>query len=364
MIILDSKVQMEGKEAPLDSFNIFDEELMKKYEENPEGGKYPMALFHFYQNGTLKDIQLPLNSSNYDIQNMKDLINNVVPQLVRNQTEDKNNGVNITTKDNKKKRTFIVKEHQKDFFDKYSKTTIKGSRITKKVERDIEDGKLTEVRDDTNLFMETQKEENDTYLDFGIENFNFDSSSKIMAFEMEEIKNVKELIKKVISLQTFHDSEELIDLIYEKEKEEREEQNKNITEEEIEKIPETEHKLRNLEYYSGYFWYRWDIVEFNILGIWIYGYYYVSLNDGNILNYIRFESSLFSTSFGNYYGKDYCGSWGSYTGELPLAKIPLGGIPVFLIFKIGGDFSYTVYFQNNCFKIYLSGSIFAKSGLE
>jgi len=89
------------------------------------------------------------------------------------------------------------------------------------VERDIEDGKLTEVRDDTNLFMETQKEENATYLDFGIENFNFDSSSKIMAYEMEEIKNVKELIKKVISLQTFHDSEELMELIYEKEKEER-----------------------------------------------------------------------------------------------------------------------------------------------
>lgn len=45
------------------------------------------------------------------------------------------------------------------------------------------------------------------------------SSSKIMAYEMEEIKNVKELIKKVISLQTF--SEELMELIYEKEKEER-----------------------------------------------------------------------------------------------------------------------------------------------
>lgn len=96
----------------------------------------------------------------------------------------------------------------------------------------------------------------------------------------------------------------------------------------------------------------------------MYGHYYISLKGGNIQNYIRFDSSLFSTSLGNYYGKDYCGSQGSYTGELPLAKIPLGPVPVYFIFKIGGDLSYSVYFQNNCFKIHLSGSIFAKSGLE
>ena len=50
LIILESKIQIEGKEAQLDSLNIFDDEEMAKFEENQEEAKYPMAIFHFYKN--------------------------------------------------------------------------------------------------------------------------------------------------------------------------------------------------------------------------------------------------------------------------------------------------------------------------
>lgn len=59
LVILDSKIKIEDKEAPLYSFNIFEEKIVQEFEEEPNGTKNPMAIFHFYKNGTKKDILLP-----------------------------------------------------------------------------------------------------------------------------------------------------------------------------------------------------------------------------------------------------------------------------------------------------------------
>ena len=363
LIVLDSKVKMEGKEANLDSLNIFDEEVMKKFEENQDGQNYPIAIFHFYKNGTLKDIQLPLNSSKNDIQNMEDLINNIVPKLVRNKSEDEDNGIEITKRENNKKKSFTEYSPQKEYVDKYTKTRIKGSKITKKVERDIQGEKLTEIRANTNLFLETQKEENETYLDFGIENFDFNISSNITAIEVEENKNDKDLIKKVFSRQSLQNSEELMKLILDKENQEQEEQNKIILEE-SEDNSETENKLRNLDSYNGEFGFDWTIVEFNVLGIGMKAVYFVGLSGGKAKNQIIFQSGTIVVPLGNTQGKTSNGNGKFNGGDLLLAKIPIPVLPVSICFKLGAELSFDVFFYNDYLYLKLAGSIYAKAALE
>ena len=53
IVILGSKAKANEEEAQLDSFNIFNEKIIKEFEANPNGSKYPIAQFSFYEDGTL-----------------------------------------------------------------------------------------------------------------------------------------------------------------------------------------------------------------------------------------------------------------------------------------------------------------------
>lgn len=89
LVILESKVKYGENETNLSSFDIFDEKQIKDFESNPNGSIYPMAKFSYFENGTIFDINLPEDMDQYNAQAMIDLINNVVPKLSRNKTEDK-----------------------------------------------------------------------------------------------------------------------------------------------------------------------------------------------------------------------------------------------------------------------------------
>ena len=354
LIILESKIQMEGKEAELDSLNIFDDEVMKEFEENPENKNYPMAIFHFYKNGTLKDIKVPANTKD-DIQNMVDLIKKVAPKLTRNRTEDENNGIKITTKETDKIKSFNEIELQKEYVDKYTNSSIKGSKITNKIERDIEDEKLTEVRSDTNLYFETEKKKDDTYLDLGLENLKFDVSSKIISYEMKENKNDKDLIKYVINKQSFIDSEELLKSILEKEKEE---QKKLIMEEgNYNNTLEEKSQLRHLGILDGNFNYKWKIFECNVLGVEIKATYYLNLTNGKVKNTLTFQAGSIVIPIGNNNGKSFNISNRLPSKEYELAKIPL--VPLVTIsFKIIQDnITYGLIFANDYLDINFSGGV-------
>ena len=52
-----------------------------------------MAEFHFYDNGTIENIYLPEEMSKDEAQNMVDFINNVIPKLSRNKTDDNKKGI-------------------------------------------------------------------------------------------------------------------------------------------------------------------------------------------------------------------------------------------------------------------------------
>ena len=360
LIILESKIQMEGKEAELDSLNIFDDEVMKEFEENPESSKYPMAIFHFYKNGTLKDIKVPANSTKDDIQNMVDLIKKVAPKLTRNRTEDENNGIKITTKETDKIKSFNEIELQKEYVDKYTNSSIKGSKITNKIERDIEDEKLTEVRSDTNLYFETEKKKDDTYLDLGLENLKFDVSSKIISYENKENKNDKDLIRYVINKQSFMDSEELLKSILEKEKEE---QNKYVMEEGNTTL-EAESQLRHLNLLDGKFNYKWKIFECNVLGVEINATYYLNLTNGKVKNTLTFQAGSIIIPIGNSNGISYNISNSSAAKEYELAKLQLVHL-VTIYFKIVQDnITYGLLFANDSLDVNFTGGIHAKAGLQ
>ena len=369
LIILDSKIEMEGKEAPLSSLNVFNDEVMKEFEEKSENNNYTVAKFSFYKNGTIKDINFPINSEKDTIQTMTDLINNVIPKLSRSKSEDEKNGIEIIKNKNENKtnfNSFTENELQRGFVDKYSKREIKGSKISKKIERDIEDEKLTEVRADTNLFLETQKEENSTNFtnfDLGIKDLYFNSSSKITAYEKNNTGD-KDLIKKVVSRQSYSNGEELMKLILDKEKEEPEKEINKLTEDTSE-IVETErvNNLRHLYSINGSFAFNWTIVEFNVLGVAIKGIYSINLSQGKVKNQLIFESGSNSISFGNKNGKSSNGKEKLNSGPCLMAFIPL--IPgVSISFQLGGDISYDVNFKNQIYTLYFDGSINAKAGLE
>ena len=74
LVILNSKATFENATKNITSFNIFNESKVEEFKSNPDGAKYPMALFSFYENGTVFDIQLPNNVDNYNAHYIIELI--------------------------------------------------------------------------------------------------------------------------------------------------------------------------------------------------------------------------------------------------------------------------------------------------
>ena len=219
LVILQSNIESEGQKIPLNAFNIFDENAVKEFEKSSNNEKYPMAVFHFYEDGTIKDINLSKEMDKTDAQNIIDLINSVVPKLVRNKKEDSENGLEIKTRTDKKKKSYVEYQPPKEYVDRYTKSQFKGSKITKTIERDIEDEKITEIRTNMNLYLETQKEEDENYIEFGLKDFYYDTSSVIIATENEEKNEDKvNLVKRLISKLDLVDSGKLIETILKKEK--------------------------------------------------------------------------------------------------------------------------------------------------
>ena len=63
---------------------MFDEKERKKLESNPDGAKYPMAVFTFTDDGKIQEINLPNNMDEYNADSIIELINKVIPKLTRN----------------------------------------------------------------------------------------------------------------------------------------------------------------------------------------------------------------------------------------------------------------------------------------
>ena len=371
LVILKSKTQIKDKEDPLNSFDIFNETTVKEFEENPNGSKYPMAEFHFYDNGTIENIYLPNEMSKEEAQNMIDLINNVIPKLSRNKTDDDKKGIIISSKNLSKKKSFKEYENPKEFTDKYSNCTFKGSKLTKDVEREVEDEKISEIRANTNLFLETQEEpENKNYIDLGIKNFYYNSSSKIILTQIKKDKKEDiNLIKRLCSKLSLIESEELIQSIVNREIEEQRNLKQNLSKSDTD-ISENKIRNRILKFKDNLessFGFTWEIIQTNILGQeTTIGYYVDPSIDGKISHGLLINFGWSTFKIENVFINLNKNSQKRKVrkNDLPLAKIPLGCLPVFLSLKLGGSFDTSATGSIETFKLDFTGSLFIKAGVE
>ena len=366
LIVLKSNIELEGKQSPLNSFNISDKKVVEEFEKNPNGEKYPVAIFRFYENGTVKEINLPKEMDKENAESIIDLIDNILPKLIRNRTEDKEKGLEINTRSDRKKKTFSVrgKGQRKNILYSSLGGLAKPSKSSYSVERDIEDEKITEIRSKNNLYFETKKEENDDdYIDFGIKDFYFDTSSLINSTQNIK-KNIDDVnfIKKLLSKLDFVEGGKLLNSILEKEKEELNKKAQETEGEESES-PTSEHQLRNLTW-SGDFGFDWSIAKTNILGQKLQVIYSISLAKGKIENSLTLDLNGYSIPFGNTDGTSSdTKNKKAKANEKQIGKIPLASVAVTLSIRIGANLDYGVTYKNNVFNIFLKGSNYVTAGV-
>ena len=165
-VLLKSKLTYKEGEKDLPSFDLFDKEKLEEFNLNPDGSKYPVAFFSFYENGTINEIKLPDNMDKYNAETILELIEKVIPKLSRNRTEDEDKGLNIKTKTDRKKKTFIEEEKPKEY------PTFRGSKYSRSVERDFEDDQLTNIRTTSNIHLKSASKEGEKI--FGAKDFYYD----------------------------------------------------------------------------------------------------------------------------------------------------------------------------------------------
>ena len=251
LIILDVKVKMENEENQGISFNIFDKEKVKEFMANPEGTKYPFAIFSFYENGTISNINLPDNMNKSIAISMINLIEQIIPKLNRNRTEDYLNGLEFNIKKNKTLKTLVENYSQREIKD------IKNSKFFKFIERDIENGQLTNIRTHSNISLETQA--NNEEITLGLKDYFIHEKGEIILKEIKKEKENIELIQKLSKYYNFINSQDLLKSFEKNENEKKE----NVVEK-IE-INNSSSILRNLRFFS--FDKTFTVRTFNVFGI-------------------------------------------------------------------------------------------------
>jgi len=377
LVILDSKVKIENEETELNSFNIFDSHKVSEFESNPNGTKYPMAKFSYFENGTLIETVLPDDMDKYNAQVMLELIDNVIPKLSRSRKHDKKHGLSVRT--NRTKKGIVLTEDQatQEYSDKFTKKKFKGSKYKKKVVRDIEGEKLKKIKTSTNLVLETQKEGDQTF-DFGLKSFTFDVSSEIVSTKNEEKKDEAQLIKKLSQKLKFIKSDDLMESIVAKEQEEVNAEEKEEVNNEVQKDEENaspillesdsdSKQLRKLGTWEGAFSYSWTLATSNILGKTITLKYEVKLSGGSLKNVVSVSCGSVSFSLGNTGTKSDKKQPSKGTGDKTIFTIPFPGtpVPVKFRFKLNGSIGYSVGYatKTKTFSVSLTGTLSAKAEL-
>ena len=281
LVILSSIASIDDEIHEFSHLNMFDEEQIKDLETNPDGSKYPMAMLKFMDDGKIEEIYLPNNMDKYNAKSIIELINKVILKLSRNKKEDISNGLEITYKKVNNKRTIIQKEAPKQFEE------FKGSKLTKVIKTEIENGQITNIESYKSLYMESKPEGDETM--FGPKYFSFNEKSEITSKEIKY--NAKEniaLINKLAEKFTFIESEILFNIITNK----KEEAN---TENEV--VEKENHTVRNLFSISAFK--IFDIASFDVLGQTVSVKYVVGISSDMSFNKIVISSTLGVFEFGN-----------------------------------------------------------------
>ena len=310
LILLDSKMTHEYGEKELPHLDIFNEAQLKELEANPNGAKYPMALFKFYESGKIEEIKLPNNMDEYNAETIIELIEKVIPKLSRNRTEDMSNGLNINTIKRKNKKIIIQREPPKEY------DAFKGSRVSKFVATEIEGDQITNIETSANVHLQSQPENGE--LIFGPKDFSYDLRSYINSKEVkfDEKENV-ELVKKITEKFHFINSKDLLKAI----KDKKDEENKAV---EIAEEEENKTQLRNLGF-SVSASKTFSLASFNVCGQTVSIKYYVKVSSSEAVNKIIISSGLGTFEFGN---KGCSGTLSKkWEYKQPIFQFPFPGFP-------------------------------------
>ena len=286
LILLSSVANVDEEVKELPHLNLFDEKVIKEIEADPDGSKYPMAVFKFDDDGKIEEIKLPNNMDEYDAQTVLELIEKVIPRLSRSRQEDMSNGLEIKTKKSKNKRIIVQNEAPKQI------ETFKGSKVSRIVKTEIEDDQITSIESDSDIHMQSEPEEEDEII-FGPQDFKMNMKSNIVSKEVKyEQKENVELINKLAARFTLIDSKDLLQSIKDKKEEKKKEVEEILTE-------EVQQPLRNLANFPITASKTYNLATLNVLGQTVTIKYVVSFTNSRATNKIVISSNLGYFEFGN-----------------------------------------------------------------
>lgn len=350
LVILDTKLENKNELKEINSFNIYNEENIKEFESNPDGAKYPMAVFSFYENGTIADILLPNNMDNYNAQTIIELIESVVPKLTRNRTEDISNGLEINTLKRNKKKVFVESISPREIPD------FKGSRFVKSIEREIDNEQLTKIKTQANLELKTELEENEN--SFGLKDFKYETKSEIVSTGLKEEKGTAELINKFIEHYTLIKSQDLLEYLA-KNKKDQIIGRYEITEEQL----KSDNNLRNLISFDNF---NGDatilVTTFNVLDCDIKIQIRYGAKNGEAFGEIIFTANQGKVSFGSN-GITASTTIKTWSGEVPVFTFDFPPMPIIGLSLIAGGsvkIQGSISSEKEQLELSITGSLYAK----
>ena len=334
--------------------NILDDENSEKFLKNPEKFEHPIAKFAFYENGTLVDIHIANDASQFYATSMVELIEQIIPRISKKYFKKEEKGVEFSYDEEKNGKTILEEHKNKEFVDKYSKMVFKGSKVNKRIKRKIKNDTISEIVSESELNLVSKKEEdNENYYNIGLDGYTIKSYSNLNVVQNKDDKKLKKKIELISKKVKYEESQKLLEKL-------AKDQMKELLDiiERIEKEKDSDKNgLRTLETPVTQ---TYNIISIDILGKKVDFKYEVSYTSG------KAEHSFLACIGDNSIklSKTSLTITGKLKGEIgaPLCVIPFTlGIPLVFTLKAKGNYDVTFTFKTNFEKtgnlITVSGSI-------
>jgi len=201
---------------------------------------------------------LSKDTNQFYASSMVDLIEHVIPKISKKVFNQTNKGVEY--KFDEEENILHEKHHGKEFVDKYSKISFKGSQINKKITRMINNNTIDQIVSESELNLVSDKDKDkENFLNIGLDGYTIKINSDLNIIEN---KDGKEIIKKIEKMSKEFNFEESQKMLEELAKDEMRDLLNLINEAEKEN-KEKENELRRLQ--SG-FNESYDITNIEVLG--------------------------------------------------------------------------------------------------
>jgi hypothetical protein len=284
LVILNAQATEDGKIKDLPHINLFDEKEVKELYANPDGAKYPLAVFTFDDEGKILEIKLPNNLDEYHAETIVELIEKVIPKLSGNKNEDMSKGLEVKTTQSNNKRTIVQIGGPIKTPPPLALIIFPFSLLKRIVRTEIEDNQVKKVDTTSDIHIQVEPEEGQII--FGPKDLKYDMKSEIIANEEKyNEKEYADLAKKISDKFTLVKYEDLINSIVAQKEEEKE-------------VEETK-PLRNLANFAITASRDFPIASFTVLGQTVSIKYSVKVTSSTASNKLVITSGLGTFEFGN-----------------------------------------------------------------